>query len=169
MLLRFDITITQTTKTCPTAVSFSLYTSRMKHTKHVWHNSNVSTPASRKCLNAVAFWHYNYRNNEDLPKRGLGFAQPVQWKPKTRLASFHLRCISNVSTRQFFRRSTNSIFIKWGFHTFPWFSWLSELLRKPCLTCLHCLALLASPALSQVSDLPGSSKGHQSSPVNSTF
>ena len=39
MLLRFHITITKTTETCPTAVSFSLDTRRMKIQQHVWHHS----------------------------------------------------------------------------------------------------------------------------------
>ena len=39
MLLRFDIAITETTKTCPTAVLLSLYICRLQTQKHVWTNS----------------------------------------------------------------------------------------------------------------------------------
>ena len=61
------------------------------------------------CLNVIAFWHSNYRDNEDLSNRGFVVAlHLLSANTKTRWDKFHLCCISNISTRQFYGRNANS-------------------------------------------------------------
>jgi len=66
--------------------------------------------ALANCLNGAAFWNCNYRDNEDLPNGGFVFVRHVPSEnTKTRLGNFHLCCISNVSTRQFYGRNVNTL------------------------------------------------------------
>ena len=62
------------------------------------------------CLNGVTFWHSNYRDNEEVSNSGCVVARHVSSEnAKTRLDEFHLCCVSNVSMKQFYGRSANTL------------------------------------------------------------
>ena len=100
MLLRFHITITKTTETCPTAVSFSLDTCRMKTQKQDWHNSTcvAFSMYARSVHRIVASKHWKCNANGITPNVFLCFhSTTIERKWNRGWAS--LRCLQNCNVK----------------------------------------------------------------------
>ena len=100
MLLRFDIAITETTKTCPTAVLFSLGIRWVRTQKHVWTNSIcVASPMSSCSVHRiVASKHWKCKTNGICPNVFLWFhSTHVERKQNRGWTS--LRCLGNCNVK----------------------------------------------------------------------
>ena len=100
MLLRFDIAITTTTKTCPTAVVFSLHIRRMKTQQHVWTDSTcVAFPMySRSVHRIISSKHWKCNTNESCPSVFVCFHSMYVERKQNRGWTI-LRCLGNCNVK----------------------------------------------------------------------
>ena len=100
MLLRFKIAITETTKTCPTAVLFSLHIPSVKTQKDVWTNSScvVFPMYLRSVHQSVAPKHWKCSTNGICPTVFVCFASTHVERKQNRRWTIP-RCLGNCNIK----------------------------------------------------------------------